>query len=93
MPFLSKDLSVLSYTNGFTLWHYKTVDLQTEVDADGYFNLASDMVRFGDVVMTNTDTEGTPSFGIYLVNANAAGNVGVVNMTASPDAKVGIVGA
>ena len=81
MAFLSKDLSVLAYANGFTLWHYTTVDTAATVDTAGYFNTASDMVRIGDMVLANTDTDGTPSSGIYLVNANASGVVDAADMT------------
>ncbi len=82
MAFQSKDLSVLAYANGFTLWHYTTIDIATDVDTAGYFNTATDMVRVGDMVMANTDTDGTPSSGLYLVNANSAGVVDVADMTA-----------
>ena len=82
MAFLSKDLSVLAYANGFTLWHYTSVDPAATIDTAGYFNSAADMVRVGDMVMANTDTDGTPSSGIYLVNANTAGVVDVADMTA-----------
>ena len=38
MSMNSKNLSVLAYANGFTLWHYKTEDAKTTVATDGYFN-------------------------------------------------------
>jgi hypothetical protein len=82
MAFLSKDLSVLAYANGFTLWHYTTPDNATDVDTSGYFNDAADMVRVSDMIMANTDTDGTPSSGIYLVSANASSVVDVDNLTA-----------
>ncbi len=82
MAFQSKDLSVLAYANGFTLWHYTSVDTAATIDTAGYFNAATDMVRIGDMVMANTDTDGTPGSGIYLVNANAAGIVDLADMTA-----------
>jgi len=82
MAFQSKDLSVLAYANGFTLWHYTTIDTAITVDTAGYFNPATDMVRIGDMVMANTDTDGAPASGIYLVNANALGIVDVADMTA-----------
>jgi len=82
MAFKSKDLSVLAYANGFTLWHYTSVDLAADIDTAGYFNDASDMVRVGDMVMANADTDGTPASGIYLVNANTGGVVDVADMTA-----------
>ena len=81
MAFSSKDLSVLAYANGFTLWHYTTVDVATVVDTAGYFNDASDIVRVGDMILTNADTDGTPASGIFLINANAAGVVDVADMT------------
>ena len=81
MAFQSKDLSVLAYANGFTLWHYTSADLATDIDTAGYFNDASDMVRVGDMVMANADTDGTPNSGIFLVNANASGIVDVADMT------------
>ncbi len=81
MAFKSKDLSVLAYANGFTLWHYTSVDLAADIDTAGYFNDASDMVRVGDMVMANADTDGTPASGIYLVNANSGGVVDLADMT------------
>ena len=80
MAFQSKDLSVLAYANGFTLWHYTTTDVDTDVDTSGYFDEASDMVRVGDMILANADTDGTPKSGIYLVNANAGGVVDVADL-------------
>ena len=81
MAFSSKNLSVLAYANGFTLWHYTTVDLATDVDTSGYFDDATDIVRVGDMILTNADTDGTPASGIFLINANAGGVVDVADMT------------
>jgi len=81
MAFQSKDLSVLAYANGFTLWHYTTADLASDVDTTGYFNDASDMLRVGDMLFANVDTDGTEQGGIYFVNANAGGVIDVADMT------------
>jgi len=81
MAFQSKDLSVLAYANGFTLWHYATTDTGADVDTSSYFDEAADMVRVGDMVLANVDTDGTPASGIYLVNANTSGGVDVADMT------------
>ena len=81
MAFKSRDLSVLAYANGFTLWHYTTLDPATDVDTAGYFNAASDMLRVGDMMMTNLDTDGTPQAGILLVASNSGGTVDVANLT------------
>ena len=80
--FKSRNLSVLAYANGFTLWHYTTIDLAADVDTSGYFNDAADMVRIGDIIVANVDTDGTPGAGFYLINANAAGVVDAADMTA-----------
>ena len=82
MAYASKDLSVLAYANGFTLWHFTTNDVAADVDTSGYFNDAADMLRIGDIIVANTDTDATPSSGFYLVNANATGVVDVADMTA-----------
>lgn len=81
MAFKSKDLSVLAYANGFTLWHYTTADLAADVDTAGYFSTASDMLRVGDMIMSNIDTDGTPQAGILLVASNSGGAVDVANLT------------
>ena len=81
MAFQAKDLSVLAYANGFTLWHYTTADPATTVDTAGYFNAASDMLRVGDLILANVDTAGTPAAGIFHVNANAGGVVDVADIT------------
>ena len=72
---------MLAYANGFTLWHYTSPDLNTDIDTTGYFNLASDMLRVGDMMMANTSTGGTPINGIYVVASNSAGVVDVTNIT------------
>lgn len=60
MAFIRKNLSVLSYANGFTLWHYKTPDAQRDVRAPGYFDDARDMLRQADMLHVNAgDATGT----------------------------------
>ncbi len=82
MAFQPKDLSVLAYANGFTLWHYTTPDAASAVRAGGYFNAAAHMLRVGDMVLANTSTGGTPAAGILVVAANALGTVDLTDMTA-----------
>jgi hypothetical protein len=81
MAYQSKDLSVLAYANGFTLWHYTTADTANTVDASGYFNAASTMLRVGDIVVANVDTAGTMKAGLFLVSANTGGVVDVNDLT------------
>lgn len=81
MSYDSQNLSVLAYANGFTLWHYTTADPASDVDDAGYFDEAADMVRVGDMIMANVDTDGTPAAGMFVVASNAGGEVDVANLT------------
>ena len=52
MAFTVRNLSVLAYANGFTLWHYKAGrDALGAVAADGFFADAADMLAAGDMMM------------------------------------------
>jgi hypothetical protein len=54
MAFTIRDLSVLAYANGFTLWHYKAGDdLASELATENYFVDASDMIATGDMIMAS----------------------------------------
>ena len=81
MSYDSQNLSVLAYANGFTLWHYATPDPATDVDDAGYFDDAADMLRVGDMIMANVDTDGAPGAGMFVVTSNSGGVVGVTNLT------------
>ena len=54
MVFAIRNLSVLAYANGFTLWHYKAgkVTLET-VSQVNFFAGASDMLSTGDMIMVS----------------------------------------
>ncbi|MDE2319862.1 MAG: hypothetical protein KGK02_09220 [Rhodospirillales bacterium] len=52
MCFTLRNLSVLAYANGFTLWHYKAGnDNLADAANPGYFADASDLMAEGDMVM------------------------------------------
>jgi hypothetical protein len=52
MPFLIRNLSVLGYANGFTLWHYKSAtDNLAAIGAANYFAASAEMVAVGDMIM------------------------------------------
>jgi hypothetical protein len=52
MALIPRNLSVLAYANGFTLWHYKAPrEMQAEIGVRGYFNDAADMLAAGDLIM------------------------------------------
>ena len=81
MAFVLKDLSVLAYANGFTLWHYRTADVDTAVDDADYFLEAIDMLRLGDMIIANTGEGTTPKGGFFRVVTNTGTAIDVANMT------------
>ena len=81
MAFNSASLSALTYANGFTLWHYRTPDNNTDVDTTGYFNVASAMLRVGDFIFANCSVNTTPTNGVFVVTTNTGGVVDVSNMS------------
>lgn len=59
MTFKSQNLSVLSYANNFTIWHYLTDDKLQDVKQSGYFNNAGIMIRKNDLIILNTKDHNT----------------------------------
>lgn len=54
MAFKNRDLSVIGYANGFTLWHYKSYEDKLEDVCNlGYFNNVMTLVNTGDVIIIN----------------------------------------
>ncbi len=52
MAFAIRNLSVLAYAQGFTLWHYKAPAVPlSETSVMGFFDSAGDMLMPGDMVM------------------------------------------
>jgi len=59
MAFAIRNLSVLAYANGFTLWHYKASgEEQATVAAPSFFRDAGDMLASGDMVMVSAPDYG-----------------------------------
>lgn len=81
MAYDQKNLSVLAYANGFTLWHYTTTDTSTAVKAAAYFDAAYDMLRKGDMVLANTNTGGTVDADVLLVRDALSSGVTVFDVT------------
>lgn len=72
MAFTIRNLSVLAYAQGFTLWHYKAgADRLDDVAAAGFLDDAADMLAAGDMLLISaadggritfvTPTNGTPA--------------------------------
>lgn len=53
MAFQNKNLSVIAYANGFTLWHYAAAETMTTISATGYFNNVKTLMNIGDIVIIN----------------------------------------
>jgi hypothetical protein len=52
MTFAIRNLSVLSYAQGFTLWHYRAGAARLDdVATLGFFNNAGDLLKVGDMMM------------------------------------------
>lgn len=60
MSFAIRNLSVLAYAQGFTLWHYRAGAARiAEIIAPGFFNAATDMFAVGDMVLISAIDGGT----------------------------------
>lgn len=54
MAFLNKDMSVIAYANGFTLWHYRSMDNIDVVCGEKYFpKKFADLTANGDIMIVN----------------------------------------
>ena len=53
MAFQNKNLSVIAYSNGFTLWHSVESATLATITASGYFNAVGTLMNTGDVVIIN----------------------------------------
>ena len=49
--FRNKDLSVVAYANGWTLWQYYAEDSLEKVEIDGYFDKVKDLCATGDIII------------------------------------------
>jgi hypothetical protein len=59
MAFTLRNLSVLAYANGFTLWHYQAGnDDKAAMNAPAYFCEAGDMLTAGDMVLVSAPQGG-----------------------------------
>lgn len=53
MAFMNRNLSVIAYANGFTLWHYTTEDEIKEVEDPSYFTKVWTLMNTGDIIIIN----------------------------------------
>lgn len=63
MAFSIRDLSVLAYAQGFTLWHYKAgADALDDVSRPGFLADAADMLATGDMLLISAPEGGRIAF-------------------------------
>ena len=63
MTFAIRNLSVLAYAQGFTLWHYRTgPDGLAAAASAGFFDDAADMLAGGDMVLVSAPEGGRVLF-------------------------------
>jgi len=82
MAFIRTDFGIDSSSmnsNAPRQWSYVSNDAKAVIDTSGYFNDASDLLKVGDVINTVADKDGTPSYGMFLVNSNTGGVVDVAD--------------
>jgi len=53
MNFELRNLSVLAYAQGFTLWHYRSEPGEL-ISMNGYFDSINDMIASGDVMLVSS---------------------------------------
>lgn len=87
MAFAIRNLSVLAYAQGFTLWHYRAnvpslgatlvqPAAMAEVVADGFFDPALDMLTPGDMVLVSAKDAGRVVFVVATEGGVRVGAVG-----------------
>lgn len=64
------------------IWSYTSEDAITAIDAAGYFNDASDVLKVGDLIYIYASTAGTATFSLTPVVSNASGVVDTGDGTA-----------
>lgn len=57
MAFQNKNLSVIAYANGFTLWQYAANETLATIATAGYFNNVKTLMNVGDIVIVNASDD------------------------------------
>ena len=77
MAFQNKNLSVIAYANGFTLWHYaSSSETMATIAATGYFNDVRTLMNVGDVIIINA----TDNTAIKKINITDNNNVTIATL-------------
>lgn len=62
MTFAIRNLSVLSYAQGFTLWHYKARGPLQDTSVEGFFDAVADTLPIGDMILISASDGGRVVF-------------------------------
>ena len=74
MAFQNKNLSVIAYANGFTLWHYSASETMSTITANGYFNCVKTLMNIGDIIIINaSDSTAIKKINITELNVTTGG--------------------
>ncbi len=87
-----RELSILQYANGFTLWHYRTratmADILGAASGDpnrfGYFG-ESDLLREGDRIMVSIDWVFPAAMDLLVIKTKAGEGVAVMAIGPVPE--------
>lgn len=60
--FIARNLSVLAYAQGFTLWHYRAETGIADACSPDYFDEASDLLALGDMMLVSAADGGKVLF-------------------------------
>lgn len=55
MAFQNRNMSVIAYANGFTLWHYKCDEPLSEIMKPDFFAPIWTLCAVGDIIIINAD--------------------------------------
>lgn len=59
MAFGNKDMSVIAYANGFTLWHYVSDDTIEQISKNYFPKAFAALTRNGDIMIVNAGNNTT----------------------------------
>lgn len=80
MDFSLRNLSVLAYAQGFTLWHYRAATCpMARAAAPGFFDQAADMLAAGDMVLVSAADGGRV---LFVASAGEAAGVATAALAA-----------
>ena len=77
MAYNPRDLSVVGYANGFTLWHFRSRDPAAELLTRRYFDGGGKLSRAGDFILVTLEGPSVQRGGVLAVESVEGGSVAV----------------